>query len=141
MATTENINSKIIGRGVLFPIQLTTNAEGKTGWYPVEGSKALIVNNVNAILLYMLGERFRQEDFGSRLWECIEEPNTQAQAFLINTFLKEALSTWEDRIIYDHSEVTREASKVHIRLFYKLVQLGQTSSLDITYDNLTNTLT
>ena len=141
MATTENINSKIIGRGVLFPIQLTTNAEGKTGWYPVEGSKALIVNNINAILLYMLGERFRQEDFGSRLWECIEEPNTQAQAFLINTFLKEALSTWEDRIIYDHAEVTREASKVHIRLFYKLVQLGHTSSLDITYDNLTNTLT
>ena len=141
MATTENINSKIIGRGVLFPIQLTTNAEGKTGWYPVEGDKSLVVNNVNAILLYMLGERFRQEDFGSRLLECIEEPNTQAQAFLINSFLKEALNSWEDRIIYDHAEVTREANKLHIRLFYKLVQTEQTSSLNITYDNLTNTLT
>ena len=141
MATTENINSKIIGRGVLFPIQLSTNSEGKTGWYPVDGDKSLVVNNVNAILLYMLGERFRQEDFGSRLWECIEEPNTQAQAFLINSFLKEALNSWEDRIIYDHAEVTREANKLHIRLFYKLVQTEQTSSLNITYDNLTNTLT
>ena len=141
MATTENINSKIIGRGVLFPIQLSTNSEGKTGWYPVEGDKSLVVNNVNAILLYMLGERFRQEDFGSRLWECIEEPNSQAQAFLINSFLKEALNSWEDRIIYDHAEVTREANKLHIRLFYKLVQTEQTSSLNITYDNLTNTLT
>ena len=141
MATTENINSKIIGRGVLFPIQLSTNSEGKTGGYPVGGDKSLVVNNVNAILLYMLGERSRQEDFGSRLWECIEEPNTQAQAFLINSFLKEALNSWEDRIIYDHAEVTREANKLHIRLFYKLVQTEQTSSLNITYDNLTNTLT
>ena len=141
MATQGNINSKIIGRGVLFPIQLTTNENGESGWYPVDGDRKLIVNNVNAILLYMLGERFRQEDFGSRLWECIEEPNTQAQAFLINTFLKEALSNWEDRISYDHAEVTREATKVHIKLFYRLLQLDQTSSLNITYDNLTNTLT
>lgn len=141
MATFDNINTKVIGRGVLYPIQLTTNQDGKTGWYPVSGDRALIVNNINAVLLYMLGERFRQEEFGSRLWECIEEPNTQAQAFLINTFLKEAISTWEDRIIYDHAEVTREASKVYIKLFYTVKQLDQTGTLNITYDNLTNTLT
>ena len=137
----DTLNSKVIGKGALFPIVLSTNKEGKTGWYPADGGRALIVNNLNGILIYMIGERFRQEDFGTRLWECIEEPNTQAQAFLVNTFLRDAISSWEDRIQFDHSEVTREANKVHIQMYYTILQLDQPASLGITYDNLTNTLT
>ena len=32
---------------------------------------------VSSILYYMIGQRFRQENFGSKLWQCIEEPNSQ----------------------------------------------------------------
>ena len=136
----DTLNSKVIGKGALFPIVLSTNKEGKTGWYPADGDRALIVNNLNGILIYMIGERFRQEDFGTRLWECIEEPNTQAQAFLINTFLKEAISLYEDRINYKETISSRSGNKLHIEMHYILKQSNEEKSLSITYNNLTNSL-
>ena len=125
---------------MVYPIVLGTNSEHKTGWYPVIGDTKLITDNLNALLQYTIGERFRQEDFGTRLWECIEEPNTQAQAFLINTFLKEAISLYEDRINYKESIISRSGNKLHIEMHYILKQSNEEKSLSITYNNLTNSL-
>ena len=136
----DNLYEKIIGNGMVYPIVLGTNSEHKTGWYPVIGDTKLITDNINALLQYTIGERFRQEDFGTRLWECIEEPNTQAQAFLINTFLKEAISLYEDRINYKEAIISRSGNKLHIEMHYILKQSNEEKSLNITYDNLTNSL-
>ena len=136
----DNLYEKIVGNGMVYPIVLGTNSEHKTGWYPVIGDTKLITDNINALLQYTIGERFRQEDFGTRLWECIEEPNTQAQAFLINTFLKEAISLYEDRINYKESIISRSGNKLHIEMHYILKQSNEEKSLSITYDNLTNSL-
>lgn len=136
----DNLYEKIIGNGMVYPIVLGTNSEHKTGWYPVIGDTKLITDNLNALLQYTIGERFRQEDFGTRLWECIEEPNTQAQAFLINTFLKEAISLYEDRINYKESIISRSGNKLHIEMHYILKQSNEEKSLSITYNNLTNSL-
>lgn len=136
----DNLYEKVVGNGMVYPIVLGTNSEHKTGWYPVIGDTKLISDNLNALLQYTIGERFRQEDFGTRLWECIEEPNTQAQAFLINTFLKEAISLYEDRINYKESIISRSGNKLHIEMHYILKQSNEEKSLNITYDNLTNSL-
>lgn len=136
----DNLYEKIVGNGMVYPIVLGTNSEHKTGWYPVIGDTKLISDNINALLQYTIGERFRQEDFGTRLWECIEEPNTQAQSFLINTFLKEAISFYEDRINYKESIISRSGNKLHIEMHYILKQSNEEKSLNITYDNLTNSL-
>ena len=34
----------------------------------------------------------------SKLWQCIEEPNSQALSFIIKEFLKQAIGAWEQRI-------------------------------------------
>ena len=136
----DNLYEKIVGNGMTYPIVLGTNSDKKTGWYPVIGSTKLITDNLNSLLQYSIGERFRQEDFGTRLLECIEEPNTQAQAFLINTFLKEAISLYEDRINYKESIISRSGNKLHIEMHYILKQSNEEKSLNITYDNLTNSL-
>lgn len=136
----DNLYEKIVGNGMVYPIVLGTNSEHKTGWYPVIGDTKLISDNINALLQYTIGERFRQEDFGTRLWECIEEPNTQAQSFLINSFLKEAISLYEDRINYKESIISRSGNKLHIEMHYILKQSNEEKSLNITYDNLTNSL-
>lgn len=136
----DNLYEKIVGNGMVYPIVLGTNSEHKTGWYPVIGDTKLISDNINALLQYTIGERFRQEDFGTRLWECIEEPNTQAQTFLINTFLKEAISLYENRINYKESIISRSGNKLHIEMHYILKQSNEEKSLNITYDNLTNSL-
>ena len=136
----DNLYEKVVGNGMVYPIVLGTNSEHKTGWYTVIGDTKLISDNLNALLQYTIGERFRQEDFGTRLWECIEEPNTQAQSFLINTFLKEAISLYEDRINYKESIISRSGNKLHIEMHYILKQSNEEKSLNITYDNLTNSL-
>ena len=135
-----NLYTNIIGIGPLFPIRITENEKGEKGWYPVNGDIELVHNNLSALLWYDIGQRFRQEDFGTRLWECIEEPNTQAQAFLINTFLKEAISLYEDRINYKEAIISRSGNKLYIEMHYTLKQSNEEKSLGITYNNLTNSL-
>lgn len=133
-----NIYEKVIGRGPLFPIQLTTNNQGKVGWYPVNGDPNLIKENISALLYYMIGQRIRQENFGTRLWECIEEPNVQALSFLIKDFLTSALTTWEDRIILQDIQTARVDSKINILVTYVINGTNSSQYINVEYD-LTNT--
>jgi len=129
-----NILEKTIGSGVLFPIKLTENARGETGWYPVTGTPDLILHNVNSIIQYEIGSRLRQEDFGTRLWECIEEPNTQAQAFLVNQFVKQALLKWEDRISITKTELIRQGTKLSIAIHYNIKNTNIGDVIGATYE-------
>lgn len=129
-----NILEKTIGSGVLFPIKLTENARGETGWYPVTGTPDLILHNINSVIQYEIGSRLRQEDFGTRLWECIEEPNTQAQAFLVNQFTRQALLKWENRIILTKTELIRQGTKITISIHYTLKNTNFGDVISATYE-------
>ena len=109
----KNYFTDIVGIGVTFPIQLTRNEKGETGWYPVNGDFKLIRDNISAILYYMIGQRFRQENFGSKLWQCIEEPNSQALSFIIKEFLKQAIGAWEQRKTFKNPPLKRVKQKKH----------------------------
>ena len=139
--STFNRWTNVIGKGVLFPITLTTNEDGTTGWYPKNASFDQIKHNITSLMWYMIGQRFRQEDFGTRLWECIEEPNTQALNYLIKEFLNDALSKWEGRITVDTIEMTRSSTKVAILVTYTLNNTNTSQYISIVYDKDTNTLT
>jgi len=129
-----NILEKIIGSGVLYPIKLEQNSAGKTGWYPVTGTPDLILHNINSVIQYEIGSRIRQEDFGTRLWECIEEPNSQAQAFLVNQFVKQAMVTWEDRIYLTKTELVRQGTKLSVIIHYTLKNTNFSDEISATYE-------
>ena len=129
-----NILEKIIGSGVLYPIKLEQNSSGQTGWYPVIGTPDLILHNINSVIQYEIGSRIRQEDFGTRLWECIEEPNTQAQAFLVNQFVKQAMVTWEDRIYLTKTELVRQGTKLSVIIHYTLKNTNFSDAISATYE-------
>lgn len=129
-----NILEKVIGSGALYPIQLEQNSSGQTGWYPVTGSRDLILHNINSVIQYELGFRIRQEDFGTRLWECIEEPNTQAQAFLVYQFVKQALTKWENRIMITKTDLIREGTKLTIQIYYSIKNTNQADIVSATYE-------
>lgn len=129
-----NILEKTIGSGVLFPFSITKNASGATGVYPVKGTTDLILHNINSIIQYELGFRIRQEDFGTRLWECIEEPNTQAQAFLVNQFVKQALLKWENRIAITNTELIRQGTKLSIFIHYNIKNTNFGDVVGATYE-------
>lgn len=130
----ENILERNIGTGVLFPFKLKENSSGKTGIYPVSGTPDLILHNLNSLIQYELGFRIRQEDFGTRLMECIEEPNTQAQAFLVEQFLKQALRKFENRIVYKKAEIVQEGTKLIINIIYSIKNTNLNDSVNISYD-------
>ena len=144
-----------IGMGAMFPIVLSTptDAEGneeyvenlvngvvtrvkKVGWYPSTGLN-LVKHNVTSLFVYQIGERFRQENFGSRLWECIEEPNTDLLSYMAAKFVKESIYAWETRIKGLEVTCTREGSRLFIRIRFSV----GTSSVEeamVEYDNITN---
>ena len=85
----EQLNT--IGSGGYFPIELTQAQDNKgnnlfidtnnglkpkIGWYPIKGTTNLIKQNIISLLIYHIGQRFRQEEFGTRIYECLEEPNS-----------------------------------------------------------------
>lgn len=143
-----------LGSGVIFPIKLSTPVDEngnpemvstvvdgeivevpKVGWYP-ETSTELVKNNLTSLLIYHIGERFRQEEFGSRLWECLEEPNTQLLTYMATKFVKDSISFWESRITKISVETLKEDTKLYLKI-HCTVDNEITESL-IEYDHSTN---
>ena len=129
-----NANIAAIGIGAIFPIELEENDQGQTGWYPVYGDSRLIEENIKALLLYEIGQRLRQEDFGTRLIEVLEEPNTSALSFLIREYIMQALNKYESRVLITKISSTRLNQKLHILLEFKIIELNLDSFIEAQYN-------
>lgn len=155
MANYNQLNT--IGSGAYFPIKLeqSVGKDGKPesvqlpdgrvvpkiGWYILRGDVALIKQNLTAILTYQIGQRFRQEDFGSRTWECLEEPNTSALNLMIRNFVKDSIAAWEPRITA-LKVLALKPTKESIRLliYFKVQDSQRIEELNFQY-NLNNSTT
>lgn len=155
MANYNQLNT--IGSGAYFPIKLeqSVGKDGKPesvqlpdgrvvpkiGWYILRGDVTLIKQNLTAILTYQIGQRFRQEDFGSRTWECLEEPNTSALNLMIRNFVKDGIAAWEPRITA-LKVLTLKPTKESIRLliYFKVQDSQRIEELNFQY-NLNNSTT
>ena len=129
-----NQNIAAIGIGAIFPIELKENNQGQTGWYPVYGDSKLIEENIKALRLYEIGQRLRQEDFGTKLIEVLEEPNTSALSFLVREYIMQALAKYESRVAVTKISSTRLNQKLHILLEFRIVELNQDSFLEAQYN-------
>ena len=129
-----NANIAAIGIGTIFPIELKENDQGQTGWYPVYGDSRLIEENIKALLLYEIGQRLRQEDFGTRLIEVLEEPNTSALSFLIREYIMQALNKYESRVRVTKISSTRLNQKLHILLEFQIIELNLDSFIEAQYN-------
>ena len=155
MANYNQLNT--IGSGAYFPIKLeqALGSDGKPesvqlpdgrvvpkiGWYILRGDVALIKQNLTAILTYQIGQRFRQEDFGSRTWECLEEPNTSALNLMIRNFVKDGIAAWEPRITALKVlalKPTRES--IRLLIYFKVQDSQRIEELNFQY-NLNNSTT
>lgn len=126
-----------IGNGAYFPIELT-ESNGKTSWKAISGDIRLINQNLVSLFNTQIGELLRNENFGTRLWECLEEPNTQALNFLIRRFCKNAIESWEPRIQFVESIVSQSDYTIHITLRYKVLNNQSVENLDFSYNQTTN---
>lgn len=129
-----NANIATIGVGTLFPIELKKNSQGKTGWYPVHGDPKLIEENIKALFTYEIGQRLRQEDFGTMLTGVLEEPNTSALSFLVREYIMQALNKYESRIQVTKISSTRLNQKLHILLEFRIIELNLDSFIEAQYN-------
>lgn len=138
---------KIIGTGAMFPVVLEEARDSsgniiledggpKKGWYPIKGDIKLIEQNMKNIIHTLIGSRLRGEDFGSRVHEMLEEPNTRVTTFLTSKFVTESIIKWEPRV--KQVKVTTESlnHKLNIILTYKLENdpSQQENETSITYN-------
>lgn len=93
-----SVYSNIIGKGPTFPIKLSQNADEDTGWYSEDGTIDLLKSDLTSLMSYQVGQRIRQENYGTRLWELLEEPNTTVLDHLIKSFISSSISNWEPRV-------------------------------------------
>ena len=131
-----------IGSGVLFPIILTPNTNGTSTWATVSGDNRLIENNIMAVLLFELGQRLRQENFGTRLMEALEEQNNQLLSFLVKRFLVEGINYWEPRIDLLQSDVTLTQNEdfLYINLTPRVILTQNVLDLNFNYNPKTGEL-
>lgn len=134
-----------IGSGAYFPIILSDVKtkiliNGKweevttKSWKILEGDINLVKQNLVALINCQLGFRFRQENFGTRLWECLEEPNTTVIETLVKEFLSTSIANWEPRIRALNVEVNRSGEKLYIKLYYAIRGDKNINELDFEYN-------
>ena len=109
----------------------------KVGWYVKSGDMNLIKNNLTSVFIYQLGERIRQENFGSRLWEALEEPNDRLLVNMVNLFIKASVAKWEPRIKALDVSLEKQNTKLLIQISFMVDSSGSVENLEIEYNSIT----
>lgn len=112
----------------------------QVGWYILRGKVELINQNMKALLATQIGQMLRNEYFGTRVWECLEEPNTQALSFLVRRFIKGAIESWEPRLKFLESKLTKQNGLLNIYLRYEVINTQSIESLNFSYNPTTNNI-
>lgn len=82
-----------IGRGIIFPIELSAN-----GGHVIRTGTVLINSSLKIILSWPFLSRIFLSEFGSRLEDLLEEPNDDLLRSLVKHFIFDAITKWEKRV-------------------------------------------
>jgi len=137
-----DILKNAIGSGVLFPIELTLTSDNTHTWGTVSGDISLIENNLRSLLFYQLGQKIREESFGTRLQECLEEQNTQLLTFLVKRFVITSIKLWEPRVVLLANDVmvTQVDEFLNLTLLPKVIVTQNVLNIDFNYNTKTGNL-
>lgn len=117
--TVENF----IGRGITLPLNIVN------GSVPLETGFPLIRKSIKMILDWQFGTRFFLKEFGSRLNELLEEPDDNVLAQLIETFIIDAVTTWETRVtIISINFIKEDIGKIKLTINYRVVNTQRDDS-------------
>lgn len=116
--------------GLLFPISLVG------GKPPISSGIDLIHASLQIILSWPMFTRFYESEFGSRIHEVIEEPNDDILINLVNRFVIDAISTWEQRIHLIETSIEKPSmDKLRVTLVYRIKELNIEDTFYYNYPN------
>jgi uncharacterized protein len=93
-------DKEYIGRGLAFPLQI-----GQQGGLVLTRGSSEIEQAIRIILGTSPGERVMRPEFGCRIHELLFAPNNASTRRLAVSYVEEALTRWEPRIIIKDIEV------------------------------------
>jgi hypothetical protein len=119
----------VIGKGLVFPIQLTP--EGRP---PISSDLTLLDSSIRIILSWYVGTRFFLGSFGSALEQLLREPKDETLASLVKFYTKDAISKWETRVeLLDVELINQDIYSLTIHIAYKVKSTGITNTLVFPY--------
>ena len=102
---------KIIGKGMVFPIEL--NSQGRPD---LHADLTLIRSALLNLLNWPMFTRFFDERYGTRLHEALSEPDDALGRSLVRTFTIEAIRVYEPRVEIDDIEFNFDGDGVVLML-------------------------
>lgn len=116
MATEYTIRDRFIGSGYIFPLELQN---GKPRLRV--GELELIRSSIMMLISWPKNDRFFLGEFGSRIEECIGQPNDDILSTLVYQFISDAINNFERRIeLLDIGIIRPNNTSINIRLTYKI---------------------
>jgi phage baseplate assembly protein W len=117
---TTNAISENLGKGLKWPLNLTN------GKADLVENLDLLKQSIQIILNWYFGTRFYLGEFGSRLEELLEEPNTSLLKTTVDHELGKTIPKWEPRVVLIKTKLetpTRDTLKISIHYQIAKTQL------------------
>lgn len=117
---------KFAGVGIEFPLVLGTGGK-------VEGSTGipLLNSSVSQLLSQRLKEKFYESEYGSRIFEMLEEPNDAITQSVVRDFIIESIQQFEKRLELISVEAVQSSQNGQLDFYieYKLINTNLQGTL------------
>ena len=85
------------------------------------------------------GEKLMNPDFGTIIWNIIQEPLTEDLKAVIITDIKK-IAAYDPRVSIDNVVITEYSQGIQVELQLRYVQTNQVNVMELQFDNETSTL-
>lgn len=119
---------KLRTQGLVFPIILSS------GKHTISDDLDLIKSSISTIVSWPLFTREYEDDFGSRIYEALEDQNDEVLMTLIKQFIIDAITKWERRIELQRMVFERPNNeRLIVNLTYRIKDLNIEDILRYTF--------
>lgn len=113
---TKRIIEDFIGKGIGWPIEL------KNGRPKIITGVELILSSIKVITMWPKGTMFFNGEFGSLIYNSLEEPNNDILAEKLKTHFTDTVLLWEPRVEYLNVTVKYPSyTKVEVTVVYRVI--------------------
>lgn len=120
--------TKLRTQGLIFPIILSS------GKHVISDDLDLIKSSIRTIVSWPLFTREYEDDFGSRIYEALEDQNDEVLMTLIKQFIIDAITKWERRIELQRMVFERPNNeRLIVNLTYRIKDLNIEDILRYTF--------
>lgn len=120
--------SVIRTQGLIFPLQLSS------GKHVISEGEDLIKSSIMIILSWPLFTREYVDDFGSRVYEALEDQNDDILMTLIKKFVVDSITKWEERVELKKMTFERPSGeRLIVDLLYRIKNINIEDTLRYTF--------